>query len=90
MASLPARGLPARALLRGIDAYQHLFRDRPSLCRYVPSCSQYAREAVESHGAGRGSWLAARRLCRCHPWGGHGYDPVPGRERAPEREGASC
>jgi uncharacterized protein len=90
MASPQARGFPARGLLRCIDAYQHLFRDRPSPCRYVPSCSQYAREAVESHGAGRGSWLAARRVCRCHPWGGHGYDPVPGREGAPEREGAPC
>ena len=80
----------ARGLLRGIDAYQRLFRDRPSPCRYVPTCSQYAREAVEAHGAARGSWLATRRLCRCHPWGGQGYDPVPVREAPHEREGASC
>jgi putative membrane protein insertion efficiency factor len=46
-------------------------------CRYQPSCSQYAIEAVRLHGARRGSWLAARRLCRCHPWGGCGEDPVP-------------
>jgi uncharacterized protein len=46
-------------------------------CRYLPSCSDYAREAVASHGATAGSWLALRRLCRCHPWGGSGLDPVP-------------
>ncbi|HAS13394.1 MAG TPA: membrane protein insertion efficiency factor YidD, partial [Acidimicrobiaceae bacterium] len=45
---------------------------------YVPSCSTYAREAVAHHGAGRGSWLTLRRIVRCAPWGGHGYDPVPG------------
>ena len=46
-------------------------------CRYEPSCSRYATEAVERHGALRGGLLAARRLCRCGPWGGRGYDPVP-------------
>jgi putative membrane protein insertion efficiency factor len=48
-------------------------------CRFVPSCSDYAREAVMLHGAARGTWLAARRLSRCHPLGSSGLDPVPGR-----------
>jgi putative membrane protein insertion efficiency factor len=51
-------------------------------CRYLPTCSDYAREALISHGLLRGGSLAVRRLCRCHPWGGSGYDPVP---PAPER-----
>src|SRR4029077_11894622 len=49
-------------------------------CRYEPSCSAYAAEAVLRHGALKGSWLAAHRLCRCGPWGGRGYDPVPNRD----------
>ena len=46
-------------------------------CRYYPSCSEYAVEAVEKHGAIKGGWLGAKRLCRCHPWHPGGYDPVP-------------
>lgn len=49
----------------------------PPTCRYTPSCSQYAIEALGRHGAIKGGWLAAKRLLRCQPWGGHGYDPVP-------------
>jgi putative membrane protein insertion efficiency factor len=46
-------------------------------CRFLPTCSQYAVEALETHGAWRGTGLTLRRICRCHPWGGCGYDPVP-------------
>lgn len=49
----------------------------PATCRYTPTCSQYAVEAVRKHGALQGGWLALKRLRRCHPWGGSGYDPVP-------------
>ena len=49
-------------------------------CRFQPSCSAYALEALALHGGVKGGWLTARRICRCHPWGGQGHDPVPGTE----------
>lgn len=49
----------------------------PPSCRYSPSCSAYAITALQRYGALRGGWLTVKRLSRCHPWGGHGYDPVP-------------
>ena len=52
-------------------------------CRFTPTCSAYALEAVCAHGAVKGSWLALRRICRCHPWGGCGHDPVPPLPAAP-------
>ena len=64
-------------LLRGIDWYQKAREGRPSPGRFTPSCSCYAKEAIENHGAGRGSWLAVRRLVRCRPLGPSGWDPVP-------------
>ena len=74
----PTRRGPAKAaLIRIIRLYQAVRAGRPSPCRYWPTCSDYALEAVELHGPGRGSLLAARRVLRCHPWGGQGVDPVP-------------
>lgn len=49
----------------------------PPTCRYSPSCSEYAIQAIGKYGALKGGWLAAKRIGRCHPWGGHGHDPVP-------------
>ena len=62
----------------------------PSACRYTPTCSSYAIEAVQRHGAARGGWLALRRISRCHPWGGWGWDPVPptGGSDRPSGDGA--
>lgn len=67
----------ARAMHGGVRAYQKVTAGRPSPCRYVPTCSNYALDALEQHGAVRGGVLTLRRLLRCHPWGGHGWDPVP-------------
>lgn len=81
-AAAPARprGLVARSLHALVRAYRALAAGRPSPCRFDPSCSTYALEALERHGAARGSWLTVRRLARCHPWGGSGWDPVPDRK----------
>jgi len=76
-ADMHRHGPGARAILGLVRAYQWLRAGRPSPCRFWPSCSAYAVEAVERHGALKGSWLAARRLSRCRPWGGSGFDPVP-------------
>ncbi len=70
--------LPAVLLIGCLRVYRLLVS--PWLgpaCRFEPSCSRYAMEAVERHGALQGSWLTIRRLGRCHPLGGHGFDPVP-------------
>ena len=68
---------PGRLLVGSIRGYQAIRRGRPSPCRYWPSCSVYAIEAIERHGAARGARLALVRIGRCNPWGGHGVDPVP-------------
>lgn len=68
----------ARVLLSVIHGYRSWISPMlPPACRYTPTCSEYAEEAIRRHGAARGSWLALRRLLRCHPWGGTGHDPVP-------------
>ena len=67
-----------RLLIALLNAYRYLLS--PFLgnhCRFYPSCSSYAVTALETHGAARGSWLALRRLLRCHPWHAGGFDPVP-------------
>jgi putative membrane protein insertion efficiency factor len=70
--------LAAQLLLLGIDAYRALLAPLVGgYCRFTPSCSLYAAEAVRRHGARRGSGLALRRLVRCHPFHAGGYDPVP-------------
>ena len=74
-------GFTARLMLVAISGYQRLLS--PFVgghCRFEPSCSRYAREAIEVHGPIRGGWMAAKRITRCRPGGGAGFDPVPGRE----------
>lgn len=74
-----SRGLGV-VLQGGIRAYQLVISPwLPSACRFQPSCSQYGIEAIEEHGPWAGLWLLARRIGRCHPLGGFGLDPVPGK-----------
>jgi putative membrane protein insertion efficiency factor len=77
-----ARSWAQRVLCGCITVYQTVRAGKPSPCRYEPTCSRYAQLAIERHGAWRGMGLAARRVARCHPWGGFGPDPVPERPEA--------
>lgn len=72
--------LARRLIIRPVRAYQSIFAGRPSPCRFEPSCSQYTVEAVSEYGAFRGSFMGVRRILRCNPWGGFGWDPVPPKQ----------
>ena len=75
-------GFAARLAALPVRGYRTLISPlAPPACRFAPSCSEYALEALERHGAAHGIWLAVRRLLRCHPWGGDGFDPVPPARR---------
>jgi len=73
----PRRPVPSRVAVGAVRGYQRLRSGRVSPCRFVPSCSCYAVEAIEAHGLFRGGAFAARRIGRCNPWGRVGFDPVP-------------
>jgi putative membrane protein insertion efficiency factor len=75
----------ARILIGVVRIYQLAISPwTPPACRFTPTCSAYAIDALREHGAVRGLWLSLRRIVRCHPWGGYGYDPVPDRKPATE------
>lgn len=75
-------------LILFVRAYQVLLSPLlPAACRYHPTCSHYAIEALEKHGALRGGWLAMKRIARCHPFRAGGFDPVPDPPSAPPRDG---
>jgi putative membrane protein insertion efficiency factor len=68
----------SRFLIGSIKFYQRAISPLlPPACRFTPTCSEYASQAIQAHGAAKGGSLALRRLARCHPWGGSGFDPVP-------------
>ncbi|MDJ0951328.1 MAG: membrane protein insertion efficiency factor YidD [Alphaproteobacteria bacterium] len=76
--ALAVAGLGRMVLLLAVRGYQLLLSPvLPATCRFDPTCSEYAAQAIARHGALRGGSLAVRRIVRCHPWGGAGYDPVP-------------
>lgn len=78
--ALPPQSPAARLILGAILVYRYsLSAVLGRQCRFAPTCSEYAADAVRSHGALRGGWLGLKRIGRCHPWGGSGYDPVPPR-----------
>ena len=77
MKTFPEISLLNKVLRSTVRGYQRVAANRPSPCRFVPTCSNYALDALEKRGAVRGLLLLCGRLCRCHPWGGRGWDPVP-------------
>ena len=76
----------SRALIALVRFYQLAISSwTPPSCRFNPTCSSYAIEAIERHGPGKGGWLALKRIGKCHPWGGHGFDPVPAPDEDEQR-----
>jgi uncharacterized protein len=81
---MPAAGAPAQIALALLRIYRAILSPMimgiyGPACRFEPTCSEYAHQAIAAFGVRRGGWMAARRLARCHPLGGHGHDPVPAR-----------
>ena len=86
------RIVPSARRLAAFPVHAYCWTLKPVLgldCRFVPSCSDYALEAIASHGALGGAWLASRRVLRCHPWCAGGFDPVP-EARAPRSHSPDC
>jgi putative membrane protein insertion efficiency factor len=81
MTTAPRPSIPARIAALPVRGWRVFSTRMPPRCRFHPSCSAYALGALETHGAARGTWLAVKRVGRCHPWNPGGFDPVP--ERAP-------
>lgn len=78
VATRAAQSLVKSLVKAPIHAYRWTLKPLIGLeCRHLPTCSEYALEAIDRNGAWRGTWLTLARVCRCHPWGTHGYDPVP-------------
>ena len=70
--------LLAKLMVALVKLYQYIISPiLPGACRYTPTCSEYGVQALRKHGPWRGGWLTLKRILSCHPWGGHGYDPVP-------------
>jgi putative membrane protein insertion efficiency factor len=70
--------LPSYLLIALVKFYKNIISPwLPMACRYTPTCSEYAMEALKKHGALNGGWLSLKRILSCNPWGGHGHDPVP-------------
>lgn len=81
------KGLISKLLIFLVRVYQYTIS--PLLganCRYMPTCSEYSVQALKIHGPLKGSWLALKRILSCHPWGGHGYDPVPKKKNKNEKD----